>query len=162
MKKVKVNTCKKSKMRKWTLEENEKNESEHLKRMKKVKVNAWREWKRWKWTLEENEKSQDWPSTVSERLHRRDPRLEEGKPESHLRKIFEIFHLQENWTLSCNQVHWERFLRFFIYKKIEHCLAIKSTEKDFWDFSFPRKLNIDLQSSPLACSSWTSGGSARL
>ena len=106
------------------LKQSIKGESQYLsrmknvKRMEKVKVNTWREWKRWKWTLEENEKSQDWPSTVSERLHRRDPRLEEGKPESHLRKIFEIFHLQENWTLSCNQVHWERFLRLLFSKKL--------------------------------------------
>ena len=80
---------------KWTLDENEKGESEHLKRMKKVKVNTWREWKKSRLTFHSLREAPQEGSAIGGRKAR------------------------------------------------------KSPEKDFWDFSFPRKLNIVLQSSPL-------------
>ena len=138
MKKVEVNTWREWKRWKWTLAKSRKCESEHLKRMKKMKVNTWREWKKWKWTLEENEKGE------SEHLKRM-KKVKTDLPQSPRGSTGGI----RDWRKESQKVTWERFLRFFIYKKIELCLAIKSTEKDFWDFSFTRKLNIVLQSSPL-------------
>ena len=92
-----------------------------------VEWKMWREWKSWKWTLEENEKGE------SEHLKRM-KKVKTDLPQSPRGSTGGI----RDWRKESQKVTWERFLRFFISKKIEHCLAIKSTEKDFWDFCFPR------------------------